>query len=148
MYHVVLLSHDNGLFRFFFLVRQVCPAEFRMRQPHPQDSGNNYHAHRNALHVDTRAERGSNTGPQQAVADEQCSEPVEMRMTLAGGQIARRQHETTAHQIVANGQENDCGRRDDDLDGEDKLVSRFLVILFFHSEEAWGITSHRLEYRR
>ena len=97
-----------------------------MRQPHPQDSCNNYHAHRNKLRINTRAERGSNTGPQQAVADEQCSEPVEMRVELANGLIARRQHETTAHQIVANWQENDGGRRDDDLDGEDKLVSRCL----------------------
>ena len=45
-----------------------------------------------------------------------------MRVKLANGLIARRQHETAAHQIVADWQENDGGRRDDDPDGEDKLV--------------------------
>ena len=93
-----------------------------MRQTRPHDSGNDYHAHRNAFHVDTRAERGDYADTQQTVTDKQCSESIEMRMKLANGLIAWRQHETAAHQIVADWQENDGGRRDDDLDCEDKLV--------------------------
>lgn len=97
-----------------------------MRQTRPHDSGNDYHANRNAFYVDTCAERGDYAAPQQAVTDKQCRKSVEMRMKLANDLIARRQHETTAHQIVADGQENDGGRRNDDLDCEDKLVSRCL----------------------
>ena len=109
MHHVVFLRHGTGPSRIFFLVCQVCPAELRMRQTRPQDSSNNYHAHRNALRINTCAERGSYTGSEYAVANEQCSEPVEMRVKLANGLIARRQHETAAHQIVADWQKDDGG---------------------------------------